>query len=141
MPYGLHFAFIIVICNQSQLVSMKKISILTILILTSVTVSSFTEKQTKDNSKLLSQLKKEVSENLTGNILPYWSARMVDYKNGGFFGRIDFNDKVYPGEDKGGILNARILWTYSSAYRILKDTAYLRLAARSKDYIMQSFHR
>ena len=49
------------------------------------------------------------------------------------------SDKVFPDEDKGGILNARILWTYSSAYRILKDTAYLRLATRSKDYIMMHF--
>jgi mannobiose 2-epimerase len=49
------------------------------------------------------------------------------------------NDKVFPGEDKGGILNARILWTYSSAYRILKDTSYLRLATRSKEYIMAHF--
>jgi mannobiose 2-epimerase len=119
---------------------MHKISILIVLILASVTISSFTEKQSNGNSEnRLNQLKKDVSENLTKNILPYWSNRMVDYKNGGFFGRIDYNDKVYPGEDKGGILNARILWTYSSAYRILKDTAYLRLATRSKDYILQHF--
>ena len=122
------------------MVSMKKISIVLVLILVSVTIGSFTGKQTKDNSKLrLIQLKKEVSENLSGNIMPYWSTRMVDYKNGGFFGRIDANDKVYPAEDKGGILNARILWTYSSAYRILGDTAYLRLATRSKDYILKHF--
>jgi mannobiose 2-epimerase len=64
---------------------------------------------------------------------------MVDNINGGFYGRIDANDKVYPDEEKGGILNARILWTYSAAYRIYKDTAYLRLATRAKDYIMAHF--
>ncbi len=64
---------------------------------------------------------------------------MVDNINGGFYGRIDGNEKVYPDEEKGGILNARILWTYSSAYRIYKDTAYLRLATRAKDYIMAHF--
>ncbi|MBK7711115.1 MAG: AGE family epimerase/isomerase [Bacteroidales bacterium] len=85
------------------------------------------------------QLKKEVSANLTQNLLPYWSKNMVDRVNGGFYGRIDANDKVYPNEDKGGILNARILWTYSSAYRIYKDTAYLTLARRAKDYIMANF--
>ncbi len=84
-------------------------------------------------------LKKEVSANLTQNLLPYWSKNMVDRVNGGFYGRIDANDKVYPNEDKGGILNARILWTYSSAYRIYKDTAYLTLARRAKDYIMANF--
>ena len=74
-----------------------------------------------DNPTLrMNRLKSEVSRNLTGNLLPYWSAKMVDKRNGGFYGRIDINDRVFPDEDKGGILNARILWTYSSAYRILR---------------------
>jgi mannobiose 2-epimerase len=85
------------------------------------------------------QLKKEVTENLTGNILRYWTTRMVDYKNGGFYGRIDYRDQVFPEADKGGILNARILWTYSSAYRVLHDTSYLRLATRAKNYVLKYF--
>ena len=85
------------------------------------------------------QLKKEVHNDLTVNILPYWSSRLIDSINGGFYGRIDGNEKVYEGDDKGGILNARILWTYSSAYRVLKDTSYLRIAARAKDYILSHF--
>jgi len=36
-------------------------------------------------------------------------------------------------------MNARILWTYSSAYRVLGDTSYLRLATRAKDYILANF--
>jgi cellobiose epimerase len=94
---------------------------------------------TPDQKQKLEQLKKEVSEDLTKNILPYWSLRMVDYVNGGFYGRIDGNDKVYPEVEKGGILNARILWTFSSAYRVLGDTSYLRLANRAKDYILAHF--
>ena len=92
-----------------------------------------------DPEKRMQQLRKEVSADLTGNLLPYWSKNMVDNVNGGFYGRIDGNEKVYPDEDKGGILNARILWTYSSAYRIYKDTSYLRLANRARDYIMAHF--
>ena len=92
-----------------------------------------------DQKVKVDQLKNEVLINLTHNLLPYWSTRMVDTKNGGFYGRINVNDKVFPDEDKGGILNARILWTYSSAYRILKDTVYLQLAKRSKEYIMAHF--
>jgi len=87
----------------------------------------------------LNQLKKEVSDDLTKNILPYWSTRMVDNQNGGFYGRIDGNNKVYPEAEKGGILNARILWTYSSAYRVTGDTSYVRLAKRAKDYIVAHF--
>ena len=100
----------------------------------------------QDHSKItpgqklkLNQLKKEVSDDLTKNILPYWSTRMVDNLNGGFYGRIDGNNKVYPEAEKGGILNARILWTYSSAYRVTGDTSYRRLAIRAKDYIFAHF--
>jgi mannobiose 2-epimerase len=97
------------------------------------------KKITPEQKQKLEQLKKEVTENLAGNILPYWSAKMVDNVNGGFYGRIDGNDKVYPEAEKGGILNARILWTYSSAYRVTGDTSYLRLAKRAKDYILAHF--
>ncbi len=90
------------------------------------------------HEKLL-RLRDELEMNLTGNILPYWSEKMVDYENGGFYGRINVNNQVFPKEDKGGILNARILWTYSAAYRVTGDTAYLRLAKRAKDYILLHF--
>ena len=97
------------------------------------------KKITAGQEQKLKQLKKEVTGDLTRNILPYWSAKMVDNVNGGFYGRIDGNDKVYPEAEKGGILNARILWTYSSAYRVMGDTSYLRLAKRAKDYILAHF--
>lgn len=87
----------------------------------------------------LNQLKSEVSKNLTDNILPYWIKNMVDPENGGFYGRIDFQEKKYSDEDKGGILNARILWTFSAAYRVTKDTSYLTVAKRAKDYILGHF--
>lgn len=97
------------------------------------------KKVTPEQKQKLELLKKEVTLDLTGNILPYWSAKMVDIVNGGFYGRIDRNDKVYPEAEKGGILNARILWTYSSAYRVIGDSSYLRLAKRAKDYILAHF--
>lgn len=119
---------------------MKK-SLFIITMLITGTLSAFPEGtgQNTGQEKKMQQLKKEVSANLTQNLLPYWSRYMVDNIKGGFYGRIDGNEKAYPNEDKGGILNARILWTYSSAYRIYKDTAYLRLATRARDYIMAHF--
>lgn len=113
--------------------------IIAVIISTTLNFSAYGSDRNADQEQRMKQLKKEVSADLTGNLLPYWSKNMVDNVNGGFYGRIDGNEKVYPDEDKGGILNARILWTYSSAYRIYKDTAYLRLANRAKDYIMAHF--
>jgi len=119
---------------------MKKcLFIVTLLIAATLYALSGGSYQKVDPEQKMQQLKKEVSDNLTRNLLPYWSKNMVDNVNGGFYGRIDGNEKIYPDEDKGGILNARILWTYASAYRIYKDTSYLRLAARAKDYIMAHF--
>jgi mannobiose 2-epimerase len=88
---------------------------------------------------VLNSLKVDVRKNLTENILPYWSLKMTDKVHGGFFGRIDGKDQVFPDAEKGGILNARILWTWSASYRVLKDTSYLRLAKRAKDYICKYF--
>ncbi len=65
------------------------------------------EKITPGQKQKLEQLKKEVSEELTKNILPYWSSRMADNVNGGFYGRIDGNNKVYPEAEKGGILECQ----------------------------------
>jgi mannobiose 2-epimerase len=118
-----------------------KIYLFTIAVMLTAALNSSASgsERNADPEQRMQQLKKEVSSDLTGNLLPYWSKNMVDNINGGFYGRIDGNEKVYPDEDKGGILNARILWTYSSAYRIYKDTNYLRLANRARDYIMAHF--
>jgi len=120
---------------------MRKLFLIVVILLISASVYSIGKLPgLKDNPDLrMKHLKQEVFINLTQNILPYWSVRMADNINGGFYGRINYNEKVFPDEDKGGILNARILWTFSSAYRILKDTAYLSVAKRAKDYIMAHF--
>jgi cellobiose epimerase len=120
---------------------MKKSLLFIVAVLIAANISAVNSKSfpKEDPETRMKQLKTEVSANLTQNLLPYWSTRMVDFVNGGFYGRIDGYDKVSPDSEKGGILNARILWTYSSAYRILKDTTYLRLATRAKDYIMAHF--
>ena len=61
-------------------------------------------------------LKQELKEELTQNILPFWSKKMIDEKHGGFYGQIKGDGQLVPEADKGGILNARILWSFSSAY-------------------------
>lgn len=86
----------------------------------------------------LSTLKNEVLEVLTTNILPYWIHRMIDSR-GGFYGRITGMEEVIPEADKGAILNARILWTFSAAYRLLRRKEYLQVATRAKRVIINDF--
>ncbi len=76
---------------------------------------------------------------LTDNILSFWTDRMQDDEFGGFYGRIDGNNVLHPHANKGAILNARILWTFSAAYRILKNEEYLKMAERAFEYIKQYF--
>lgn len=85
------------------------------------------------------KLKDEVQEVLVNNILPYWMKYMIDCQ-GGFYGRIDGHEKLISNADKGAILNARILWTYSAAYRLLRKEEYLRMATRAKRVIINDFY-
>lgn len=90
------------------------------------------------NHNLL-ELSQQVKEELTHNILPFWSGKMVDPENGGFYGQINGNEQIIPGAEKGGILNARILWSFSSAYLQIKNPVYLEMANRAKTYILAHF--
>ena len=87
----------------------------------------------------ISNLRAEAQSLLEENILPFWANRMVDYEHGGFYGRIDGHNILYPEAEKGAVLNARILWTFASACRILHRMPYRILAARAMDYILVRF--
>ena len=90
-------------------------------------------------------MKEEMQDVLTQNILRFWMTRMVDEENGGFYGRIDGQGGLHPEAEKGAILNARILWSFSAAYRVLANSdnpdrsAYLEMATRAYDYFINHF--
>lgn len=77
---------------------------------------------------------------LENNILPFWMNKMEDNEEGGFYGQITGEDELKPEASKGAILNARILWTFSSAYRLLKKPEYLKTATRAKRYLIDRFY-
>ena len=97
----------------------------------------------------IESLKTSVRTVLEDNILRFWIDKMQDDENGGFYGRIDGHNKLHPEADKGAILNARILWTFSAAYRVLKESRvesresrveeYLEMATRAKEYFLAHF--
>lgn len=91
-------------------------------------------------TETINTLRKEVTEELEGNILPFWMNKMTDRERGGFYGRISGEDVLMPDEPKGAILNARILWTFSAAYRLLKKPEYLATATRAKRYLLDFFY-
>ena len=87
----------------------------------------------------INTLNQEVREVLENNILRFWIDRMQDNEHGGFYGRIDNKNVLHADADKGAILNARILWTFSAAFRVLHEPIYLEMAYRAKRYFVNHF--
>lgn len=88
----------------------------------------------------LTTFRNEILSELETNILPFWQNKMVDNERGGFYGRIDGHDRLVPEASKGAILNARILWAFSAAYRVLRKPQYLEMATRAKKYLINYFY-
>ena len=77
---------------------------------------------------------------LENNILRFWLDKMQDTEHGGFYGQMTGRGQLVKTADKGAILSARILWSFSAAYRVLHKPEYLDAATRMKDYILEHFY-
>ena len=105
-----------------------------ILALALILAPSAGQAQSRDQIERLSE---SIEANLTDNILPFWMDYTVD-PDGGFYGTV-MNDGTARATDKGAILNARILWTFSRAYRIYGIPAYKEMADRAAEYFKAHF--
>lgn len=84
-------------------------------------------------------LKQSARQLVEKNILSFWLREMQDKVNGGFYGRMDGEGNIHAQADKGAILNARILWSFSAAYRVLQHPQYIEAANRAYDYFLCHF--
>ncbi len=73
------------------------------------------------------------------NILDYWLKNTIDKENGGFIGEINHQNVINNNSEKGAVLNARILWSFSAAYAVEKNPEYLKTAKRAFQYIKDYF--
>ena len=53
------------------------------------------------HSDAIAVMRSEMLDVLENNILPFWIDKMVDYENGGFYGRIDGHMQLHPEAEKG----------------------------------------
>lgn len=72
-------------------------------------------------------------------ILDFWANETVDELNGGFIGEINDIGEKKSKASKGSVLNSRILWTFSAAYRTTKIEKYKVIAERAYQYLMNHF--
>jgi cellobiose epimerase len=82
--------------------------------------------------------KEEISAELI-RILDYWIEHAVDNEYGGFIGEADVSGNAISRADKGGILNARILWSFANGYKVTKEKRYLQAAHRAYTYFTNHF--
>ena len=80
----------------------------------------------------------EIESELTGNILPFWMEKAAD-ASGGFHGIVSNSGEPLTGAPKGGVLNARILWTFSRAYGIYGFDEYREMADRAQQELIGRF--
>src|SRR6185312_16326500 len=71
--------------------------------------------------------------------LSWWMQVSIDKDHGGFIGKIDHDNKIYPEAPKGSVLNSRILWAFSAAYRLTHNGQYLKIAEKAFHYIAEHF--
>ena len=76
----------------------------------------------------------EMKKHLTQKILPFWM-KLLDKEFGGFYGYVDKDLAVKKDAHKGCILNSRLLWTFSTAYRVTKDEKYLSFADHAYEFL------
>jgi cellobiose epimerase len=76
---------------------------------------------------------------LQDNILPFWMNHTLDHEKGGFYGAVTNDLQVVNSVERSAVLCARILWTFSTAYRAHKNEQYLLVARHAYDYLTRHF--
>ncbi|SFB84561.1 mannobiose 2-epimerase [Zunongwangia mangrovi] len=83
-------------------------------------------------------LKKEFRIELL-NIVSYWKSNSLDEVNGGFIGARDHDNNIRINQDKGIILNTRLLWTFSFVENFDSSFSCKAEADRAYQYLKANF--
>ena len=111
--------------------------ILIIFISITVQLFSIATAQVSSDEKVTNLVSESVQD-LKGNILPFWE-KNTPAPDGGFYGTVLNDGTAVPDAPRGGVLNARILWTFSKAYQLFKTDNYKHLADNAQKYFLKYF--
>ena len=78
-------------------------------------------------------------KNVKENILPFWIDRVRDYERGGFHGTVMCDGTPVKDSSRLLVLNARILWSFSNAYRVFGTAVYKEMADEAYRYLTTYF--
>ena len=91
-----------------------------------------------DPISTLNILRQECEQELE-NILDFWCNEVYDPKSRSFVGRIDQEGKKYENADLSAVLVARILWTFSAAYKKNPQEKYKQVAQSAFELLVGPF--
>jgi mannobiose 2-epimerase len=87
----------------------------------------------------LKEFSQRVSDQLYGQIMPFWCGSALDHEQGGWMGWLSNDLKPDRTQPKGLIVNSRILWAFSTVHRARPDKLFQQMAGRALDYVMNRF--
>jgi len=91
------------------------------------------------NREELTRLRDEAVNHLVNELLPFWTSRMVDQKNGGFITHFGKDGRDTGEDEKSLIAQARCLYTLSSAHRAgYGDGKLADLAKHGADFLINN---
>ena len=76
----------------------------------------------------------EIRDEFDNHVIPFWMG-LRDDEFGGYYGLLDIDLNLDKKAPKGCILNSRILWFFSNAYKVLKKPVYLDYAKHSFEFM------
>ena len=83
--------------------------------------------------------KDQFKSELKDGILDFWLKNSIDKVNGGFLGEVQRDLTIIENAPKSLVLNTRILWTFSAAYRLDQNSEYLATAQKAYNYLIEHF--
>ncbi len=93
---------------------------------------------TKNKMEVQTAMIPELEQELR-SIFGFWKENAIDKVNGGFVAELDGEGNSSAAQEKGVVLNARILWTFSAAFNFSHDRSYLAIADRAFEYLKTYF--
>ena len=89
------------------------------------------------NREEVSGIRDEAESHLVNELLPFWTSRMVDEKNGGYITHFDKDGKDTGEDEKSLIAQTRCLYTVASAHRAgYGEGKFAALAKHGADFLI-----
>jgi mannobiose 2-epimerase len=91
------------------------------------------------DESLKQEWRRQIEEELLGDILPFWMQHTLDRERGGFYGLVATDLGVDRDAPRAAVIGGRILWTYATASLVYHRPAYLETARNAYAYLTQRF--